>query len=169
MQIFYKYKCSIFPPIRYWDIFFLSQDWNHSYINYILPWPWRWDLWTWTFMLFFSSCKSPSSVVIVQVQFLHKLYIGLTLEVGFSQRAFSWCILACLSCSLTLLSSSSLSSWREKSSRICATFLRAIHPRHTRWNRILYNIRMFPYTEPVFLNIYGAQEPIPSNEFRQPM
>jgi hypothetical protein len=25
------------------------------------------------------------------------------------------------------------------------------------------------WTEPVFSNIYGAQEPIPRNEFRQPM
>ncbi len=25
------------------------------------------------------------------------------------------------------------------------------------------------YTEPVFLNVYGAQESIPSNEFRQPI
>ncbi len=25
------------------------------------------------------------------------------------------------------------------------------------------------YTEPVFLNVYGAQESIPRNEFRQPM
>ncbi len=28
---------------------------------------------------------------------------------------------------------------------------------------------MFYYSEPVFLNIYGARELIPRNEFRQPM
>ncbi len=27
----------------------------------------------------------------------------------------------------------------------------------------------FKYTEPVFLNVYGAPESIPRNEFRQPM
>jgi hypothetical protein len=44
-----------------------------------------------------------------------------------------------------------------------------------RGGRIIPRINVFQvhieavYTEPVFLNVYGAQESIPRNEFRQPM
>ncbi len=33
----------------------------------------------------------------------------------------------------------------------------------------VYSIKIFIEPEPVFLNVYGAQESIPRNEFRQPM
>jgi hypothetical protein len=36
-------------------------------------------------------------------------------------------------------------------------------------NRVGIGISITGATEPVFLNVYGAQESIPRNEFRQPI
>ncbi len=48
-------------------------------------------------------------------------------------------------------------------------FFFQIEPSHSpkfEWPDDTFNSK---YTEPVFLNVYGAQESIPRNEFRQPM
>jgi hypothetical protein len=42
-------------------------------------------------------------------------------------------------------------------------------PMRKKFSFLLYVLYTVECTEPVFLNVYGAQESIPRNEFRQPV